>query len=149
MSSGNTLESQAASRKERLAQLRSLKRKAEGQSVEEQEDDKQRRQNEKEEVFIGRNYDEKNRAPKVGFEEAPTEGQETVELVAEELEQDALNKLTSRSTAELELSSLQPKSVNWDLKRDLESKLSILDARTDNAIIRMVKDRLQNVKADD
>lgn len=144
----SSLEAQAASRKERLAQLRSLKRKAEGQ----QADDSGGVDNEdeaKQSKFVSRNYDKETGAPKTGFGEDPMAGEETVELVAENLEQNALDRLTSQATKSLDLSSLQPKSVNWDLKRELEPKLSILEGRTENAIIRMVRDRLQHARDND
>lgn len=144
----SSLEAQAASRKERLAQLRSLKRKAEGQPADVSDDV----DNEYEGMaskFVGRNYDKETGAPKVGFGETPTAGEETVELVAEELEQNALDKLTSQASKSLDISSLQPKSVNWDLKRELEPKLSVLENRTENATIRMVKDRLQHARDND
>ncbi|KAI5289472.1 hypothetical protein KEM54_003794, partial [Ascosphaera aggregata] len=38
---------------------------------------------------------------------------------------------------------LQPKNPNWDLKRDLNEKLKILNVRTDNAIARLVRERIQ------
>jgi coiled-coil domain-containing protein 12 len=144
----SSLEAQAASRKERLAQLRSLKRKAEGQPIDESSDGNNDLES-KASKFVGRNYDKETGAPKVGFEETPTAGEETVELVAEELEQNELEKLTSQANKSLDLSSLQPKSVNWDLKRELEPKLSILESRTENSIIKMVKDRLQNARDND
>ena len=38
--------------------------------------------------------------------------------------------------------SLQPKKPNWDLKRDLDRKLEILNVRTDNAIAKLVRERI-------
>lgn len=37
---------------------------------------------------------------------------------------------------------LQPKKPNWDLKRELDKKMDVLNARTDNAIARLVRDRI-------
>lgn len=37
---------------------------------------------------------------------------------------------------------LQPKKPNWDLKRELDKKLAVLNVQTDNAIARMVRERL-------
>ncbi|KAA8904705.1 hypothetical protein TRICI_005402 [Trichomonascus ciferrii] len=144
----SSLEAQAASRKERLAQLRSLKRKAEGQPTDESNDSNNDLES-KTTKFVSRNYDKEAGAPKIGFGGEPAAGEETIELVAEELEQNELEKLTSQANKPLDLSSLQPKSVNWDLKRELEPKLSILESRTENSIIRMVKDRLQSARDGD
>ena len=41
---------------------------------------------------------------------------------------------------------LQPKKANWDLKRDLARKMEVLDVRTDNAIARMVRERIEGQK---
>ena len=37
---------------------------------------------------------------------------------------------------------MQPKKPNWDLKRDLDKKLEVLNVRTDNAIAALVKERI-------
>ena len=42
----------------------------------------------------------------------------------------------------LDLFKLQPKKPNWDLKRDLERKLDVLNVRTENAIARLVRERI-------
>lgn len=68
---------------------------------------------------------------------------ETVELASEALEQKALDDLKAKSGQQIDLDSLQPKRANWDLKRDLEPKLQILEDRTNNAILRRVRERLQ------
>lgn len=41
---------------------------------------------------------------------------------------------------------LQPKKPNWDLKRELDKKLAVLNVQTDNAIARMVRERLEAKK---
>ncbi|KAF5227906.1 hypothetical protein FANTH_14650, partial [Fusarium anthophilum] len=35
-----------------------------------------------------------------------------------------------------------PKKPNWDLKRELDRKMEVLNVRTDNAIARLVRDRI-------
>lgn len=87
----------------------------------------------------------------MGFDEPPTlrlGDDETVELVSEKLEQETLAKLKERgissSTKGLDLESLQPKRANWDLKRDIEPQLNLLEAQTQNAIARIVRDRLKS-----
>ena len=46
----------------------------------------------------------------------------------------------------IDLFKLQPKKPNWDLKRDLEKKLEILNVRTDNAVARLVRERIGNAQ---
>jgi coiled-coil domain-containing protein 12 len=136
-----SLEKQAASRKERLAQLRNLKRKNEATEL------GVTAENAEEETVPkvgGRNFDVDNRAPKLGFLEKPLDGlDETVELVAERVKKETIDKFSVTASGPLDLTSLQPKSVTWDLKRDIEPKLKMLETRTDNAIIRLVRERLQ------
>jgi len=37
---------------------------------------------------------------------------------------------------------LTPKKAAWDLKRDIEPKLSVLEKRTHRAILKLLKDKL-------
>ena len=46
----------------------------------------------------------------------------------------------------VDLFKLQPKKPNWDLKRDLDKKLEILNVRTENAIARMVRERIEGAQ---
>ena len=46
----------------------------------------------------------------------------------------------------VDLFKLQPKKPNWDLKRDLEAKLEVLNVRTDNTIAQIVKERINGKK---
>ncbi|KAL1302135.1 hypothetical protein AAFC00_002569 [Neodothiora populina] len=93
----------------------------------------------------GRNYDAETRAPKFGFEHNPASSTETLEAKALELseatrlqaEKDALEE-----SKPLDLFKLQPKKPNWDLKRDLDRKLDVLNVRTENAIARLVRERI-------
>ncbi|KAI4256395.1 MAG: hypothetical protein L6R42_006251, partial [Xanthoria sp. 1 TBL-2021] len=41
---------------------------------------------------------------------------------------------------------LQPKKPNWDLKRDVARKMEVLNRRTDNAIARLVRERIEGAK---
>lgn len=146
----SSLEDQAKSRKERLAQLRGLKRKNEDSVIEESQPE-QKNEDEKNgisKVFKPRNFDVESRETKVGFEDAPDDNVETVEVVANEVKIEALANLTKKTTEQLDLSNLKPKSVTWDLERDLEPKLRTLEARTDNAIIKIVRERLRKQRED-
>ena len=153
MASNNaSLDAAATERKARLAKLASLKRKqppsdesgdlTNGPSTELTSTTQH---------LSGRNYDTETRGPRLGFENAPNEGQETLEDRAKVItdsarEEEQKNKADDKP---LDLFALQPKKPNWDLKRDLAQKMSILDQRTDNAIARIVRERIQGQKRKD
>jgi len=153
-----TLTAATQDRKARLAQLKSLKRKAPPTTEDDESTPRETiiQNNEQPDthsvaskLLSGRNYDPETRGPKLGFETAPDEGQVTVEeqagLLAEETKQQAEKEALDDKP--LDLFKLQPKKPNWDLKRDLEKKLEILNVRTENAIAKIVRERI--VKAQD
>lgn len=100
----------------------------------------------------GRNYDPETKGPRLGFDVAPTDvlreqGKQTLEDQAAQLAAEARRKAAEEDAAagaagSVDLFKLQPKKPNWDLKRDLDRKLEILNVRTDNAIARMVRERI-------
>ena len=151
-----SLDAAATERKARLAKLASLKRKqppADDQAISSGgtlpgtsfEDLHTSRH------LSGRNYDPEARGPKLGFENAPTEGKETLEDRAHTLAVATRDQEERERKEEkpLDLFTLQPKRPNWDLKRDLAKKMEVLDQRTDNAIRKMVKDRIEGQKMKD
>ncbi|OQO02784.1 hypothetical protein B0A48_11066 [Cryoendolithus antarcticus] len=93
----------------------------------------------------GRNYDPETKGPRLGFETAPHEGQETLEVKAARLAEETKQQAEADAAADkpLDLFKLQPKKPNWDLKRDLDRKMEVLNVRTDNAIARMVRERIE------
>lgn len=151
MSSLNALDAASNDRKARLANLRNLKRK---QPTEETVDSEpQRTQSPLAEQDLaslhlsGRNYDAETRGPKLGFDAPPTQGldKQTLEEQAAEIEADVREKAKEDEVADkgIDLFKLQPKKPNWDLKRDLGKKLEGLNVRTDNAIARLVRERIK------
>jgi coiled-coil domain-containing protein 12 len=170
MSSSHTNLSAASNdRKSRLAQLRSLKRKAPEPSTDDfsteptlpaaaaaadEEIAAEPPPADEEEAIArkylsGRNYDIANRAPKLGFEAAPdAAAQATIERRAAELESRARaaaaeeDRRQQQDGAQLDLFKLQPKKPNWDLKRELAQRMNVLDVRTENAIARLVRERV-------
>ena len=96
----------------------------------------------------GRNYDPTTRGPKLGFEAAPNGNQETLEdraaQIAEETHEQA--EVEEKEERPIDLFRLQPKKPNWDLKRDVAVKLEKLNARTENAIARLVRERIEAAK---
>jgi len=100
----------------------------------------------------GRNYDPETKGPKLGFENPPLESLDkpTLEESALSIETAVREKrLEEERKAQeanggggLDLEQLRPKKPNWDLKRDLERKMQVLGVRTDNAIARIVRERI-------
>lgn len=140
-----SLDAAAQERKARLAKLKSLKRK---QPTEDDNELVQEAGSASASVpntyLSGRNYDAATRGPKLGFENAPQSGQETLEQQAQGLAIAAKQQATEEMKADkpVDLFKLQPKKPNWDLKRDLERKLEKLNVQTDNAIARIVRERI-------
>ena len=155
MSSGTALlDAAAADRKARLAKLASLKRKQppdSDETIAKQLDSGSGATAETLDTIkhlSGRNYDHETRGPILGFENAPTGDKETLELRAKNIV-DAAHDRDEKENKEdkpLDLFALQPKKPNWDLKRDLAQKTNILDQRTDNAIARLVRERVEGQK---
>ncbi|KAL8872704.1 MAG: hypothetical protein Q9174_001704 [Haloplaca sp. 1 TL-2023] len=161
VSTHTSLDAAASERKARLAKLKSLKRKQPEEPNEESDSiatniiDGEHDPNVSDPqppvtttYLSGRNYDATTRGPKLGFESAPTENTETLESRADQIaretkEQEAKEE---REDKPIDLFKLQPKKPNWDLKRDLARKLEVLNVRTDNAIARLVRDRIEGAK---
>jgi coiled-coil domain-containing protein 12 len=154
MSSIASLDAQAAARKERLAQLKSLKRKqpptdSTSSAPTTTTDDLEGSPPPKDTSIhlSGRNYDIEARAPKMGFVSAPNEGQETLEEAARQIvETTKAMQIEETKDKPIDLFSLQPKKPNWDLKRDVEKKLEKLNDRTNIAIAKMIKARIEETK---
>lgn len=157
MASIQALGAAAQDRKARLAQLKSLKRKQldthdeqEINSAPAPETLTTTRGSQSLEVtaryLSGRNYDPETKGAKLGFEAAPSAGKETLERKAAELALEAKRQSEHEEKLDkpLDLFTLQPRKPNWDLKRDLDRKLDILSVRTDNALARLVRERIQN-----
>ncbi|KAF8864947.1 hypothetical protein BDZ45DRAFT_469342 [Acephala macrosclerotiorum] len=144
----------ADERKARLAKLKSLKRKQPGDDTEAAlaitrspslpaEPDVAKLH------LSGRNYDPEAKGPKLGFEAPPTQAVEkTLEQQARDVEDEIRRKAEEEEEDNkgVDLFKLQPKKPNWDLKRDLDKKLKILNVRTENAIARMVRERIEGAQ---
>ncbi|KAF2461533.1 cwf18 pre-mRNA splicing factor-domain-containing protein [Lineolata rhizophorae] len=117
----------------------------------------------------GRNFDIATHGPKLGFEAQPqtlstqpTAEQLAAQLAASVHAQQAAEEEDSSATAAagapetaaaangaggLDLFKLRPKKPNWDLKREMERKMAVLGPRTENAIARLVRERVEGRKA--
>ena len=143
MASTQALSAAAQDRKARLAQLKSLKRKQPDTYQETDEDgpapksprheaEVQEHSEVTNKYLSGRNYDAETKGPRLGFETAPDEGQETLERKAAALAAATKQQAEDEEQAAkpLDLFKLQPKKPNWDLKRDLDRKMEVLNVRT-------------------
>jgi len=153
-----SLDAAATERKARLAKLKSLKRKQPPTGAEDA--DPELAPSIPTEAFptstpeptdrylSGRNYDPSTRGPKLGFENAPSLETETLEARAEALALGSREKEEQEAKEEkpIDLFALQPKKPNWDLKRDVARKMEVLNARTENAIARLVRERIEGQK---
>ncbi|KAK6351692.1 hypothetical protein TWF718_004842 [Orbilia javanica] len=142
------LETQALARKDRLAKLRSLKRKQEEHDVTSPDAARETDTEASAAVLSGRNYDVLAKAPRLGFDTAPSDNQETLESRAGDIAAEAKIAINEEEAGlSIDLLSLQPKKPNWDLKRDVDQKLSRLDMMTNNAIARILHDSILQAKA--
>ncbi|KAI1207242.1 cwf18 pre-mRNA splicing factor-domain-containing protein [Annulohypoxylon truncatum] len=125
---------------------------AEGGS-QERDDDNQQQQLENDVTRLhlsGRNYDAEAKGAKLGFEAPPTASMAgpTLEQQAADVEAEIKRKAAEDAKEDkgIDLFKLQPKKPNWDLKRDLDKKLEVLNVRTDGAIARLVRERVANAQ---
>jgi coiled-coil domain-containing protein 12 len=163
MSTSNTLLSASQDRKARLAQLRSLKRKEPEPDtsslpppkLSDSANDEAFTKDDEDDVtskyLSGRNFDATSRTVKLGFEHDPTAGAATLEqqaaAIAEKVREEAAAN-DGQADEPLDLFRLQPKKPNWDLKRELAQRMAVLDVRTENAIARLVRERIEGPKRD-
>ncbi|KAK6517237.1 hypothetical protein TWF281_003902 [Arthrobotrys megalospora] len=144
------LEAQTLARKDRLAKLRSLKRKQEESDTANPQVTQVIEAIEASTVVLsGRNYDLQTKAPRLGFDTVPSDNQETLESRAENIAAEARTATKDEEEAgvSIDLLSLQPKKANWDLKRDVDQKLLRLDLMTNNAIARILHDSISQAKS--
>ena len=154
-----SLDAAATERKARLAKLKSLKRKQPPTGTDNADAPKPAYAILTEasltttpeptvQFLSGRNYDHKTRGPKLGFENAPNQDAETLEdraaLIAAETKES--EEKEQKEEKPIDLFTLQPRKPNWDLKRDVARKMEVLNARTDNAIARLVRERVEGQK---
>ncbi|MCJ1234690.1 hypothetical protein MMC14_002653 [Varicellaria rhodocarpa] len=143
-----SLDAAVTERKARLAKLKSLKRK---QPSDDFDTSPSVSKDEDETLSVtttylsGRNYDPSTRGPKLGFEAAPNANQETLEDRATEIAEATNKQVEEEEKTEkpIDLFKLQPKKPNWDLKRDVARKMERLNVQTDNAIARLVRERIE------
>jgi coiled-coil domain-containing protein 12 len=148
-----SLDAASNDRKARLAKLAALKRKQpEPEEPTDASLDIEKADKSASDVttkfLSGRNYDAETRGPKLGFEQGPQEGQVTVEAQAADIAEAVKEQAQKDEDGDkpVDLFKLQPKKPNWDLRRDLDEKLKILIVRTENAIARLVRQRIETAQ---
>jgi coiled-coil domain-containing protein 12 len=84
----------------------------------------------------------------MGFVSAPNVGQETLEDAAKKIVETtkALQMEDERNDKPIDLFNLQPKKPNWDLKRDVDKKLEKLNQKTDIAIAKIIRARIEEAR---
>ncbi|KAK9445645.1 putative coiled-coil domain-containing protein [Metarhizium brunneum] len=155
-SSQYSLSAASEERKSRLSRLRNLKRKKPDDDDEAAAPETENSPSATPEADVsrlhlsGRNYDPETKGPKLGFDQAPNEGLDKPTLEEEAADVEAQVRQQAAEEAQdnkgLDLFKLQPKKPNWDLKRNLEAKVDILNVRTDNAIARLVRERISGAQ---
>ncbi|KAL4868143.1 hypothetical protein BDV12DRAFT_170138 [Aspergillus spectabilis] len=152
-SSHASLDAAATDRKARLAKLAALKRKqpepeTPADTVTQEGEHRNDIPDVTKKYLSGRNYDAETRGAKLGFDQAPTDGQITLESQAEAIAREIAEQAKKDEDVDqpIDLFKLQPKKPNWDLKRDLDEKLKTMNVRTQNAIAKLVRQRIEDAQ---
>lgn len=134
---------------DRKARLTALAAKA-GRTKASRSEEGETNEEEKKKSIHFRNY-----APASMEEAEKEEGSAAKKLRTEETKSSALQEALQAAQSDIAagsaaneqrmdaLGSMVPKKVNWDLKRDLETKLAKLERRTQRAIVELLKERLE------
>ncbi|CAG8617680.1 2219_t:CDS:2 [Scutellospora calospora] len=139
------MEEASRQRKERLEATR--KRKLEASKSEEQTVDDQDSNTVKKPVLKFRNYTPTNEEIKAAAKvhiATPNDLDETLEKHVDQITKEVEEAEKAKREEEVDLFNLAPKKPNWDLKRDVEKKLTKLERKTQASIARLIKARLQN-----
>ncbi|WWD20600.1 hypothetical protein CI109_105076 [Kwoniella shandongensis] len=97
-------------------------------------------------AFKQRNFDPETRTLRKRGEEDEVE--DTVEKAVEGLAEQIIKEDEEKRKEELDLFNIQPKRVNWDLKRDMTNRMAKLDRKTNEAIATIFRQRLQAMRKD-
>ncbi|EIW69856.1 coiled-coil domain-containing protein 12 [Tremella mesenterica] len=96
-------------------------------------------------TFKQRNFDPETRQVR---QRDRDNGEDTVEKAVEGLAEEIIKEDELKRAEELDLFNIQPKRVNWDLKRDLNNRMMKLERKTNEAISVIFRSRLQSMKKD-
>lgn len=77
----------------------------------------------------------------------PVSSSKALQNALADAKRDPIVSATSASAADpnstASVATMAPKKINWDLKRDISEKLAKLEKRTQKAIVRILKERLE------
>ncbi|MCJ1229985.1 hypothetical protein MMC12_006656 [Toensbergia leucococca] len=144
MSSTHTsLDAASTERKARLTKLKSLKRKPPSPSTSPPLNPTSRTSPPPPSYLSNRNYDPMTRGPKLGFENPPSLTLPTLETRASAIAETTTAEAEAQQEERpIDLFRLQPRRPNWDLKRDVERRMEGVRGRTEEAIARLVRERV-------
>ncbi|KAJ1355269.1 hypothetical protein KIN20_012603 [Parelaphostrongylus tenuis] len=137
----SSLEAAALARKKRLLEMKSRLNGIEMKDEDyEEEIEKTKRSKTGEAIF--RNYKPSSEVGKVVHPKPKFDVVE--EVIADHLED--TKKIEPVKT--VDLSTLAPKKIDWDLKRDIEKRLQKLERRTQKCIAEIIRERLAKGQGD-
>ena len=82
----------------------------------------------------------------------PMTSSEALQNALEEAQRDPVGSMQAATSAvdtTATVTNMAPKKINWDLKRDISDKLAKLERRTQKALVRILKERLESEAAED
>ncbi|KAI0647531.1 mRNA splicing factor [Trametes meyenii] len=128
----------------RRARLIALRKRKAGEVVDEAGEDVKP-------VIKHRSFDPATRTLKKHAPDEDVQMEDTVEHQIEGLAEKIIAEDAERRAQDLDLFNIAPKRPNWDLKRELDKKLSKLERKTQEAIHTLIRQRLaaQKGQSDD
>ncbi|OJT04338.1 Coiled-coil domain-containing protein 12 [Trametes pubescens] len=123
----------------RKARLTALRKRKAGEATDEAGVDD-------EPVIKHRSFDPDTRTLKKHAQDEDVQMEDTVEHQVEGLAEKIIAEDAERRAQDLDLFNIAPKRPNWDLKRELDKKLSKLERKTQEAIHTLIRQRLAEQK---
>ncbi|EIW51748.1 mRNA splicing factor [Trametes versicolor FP-101664 SS1] len=123
----------------RKARLTALRKRKAGEATDEAGADD-------EPVIKHRSFDPDTRTLKKHAQDEDVQMEDTVEHQVEGLAEKIIAEDAERRAQDLDLFNIAPKRPNWDLKRELDKKLSKLERKTQEAIHTLIRQRLAEQK---
>lgn len=143
------LEDEAKRRKERLNALRqgAIKSLNDLHPSEEKESNVSEKESETTSFPkpLFRNYKPKDES----LQESVLPKPELIEIANEIRDQLDNGKAKPLIDKEIDLTTLAPQKIDWDLKREADRKLKILERRTQRAIVELIRERIEGTKNTD
>ena len=148
LSNVGRLEDEALKRKERLKALKQGNLKSVYDNSGQQDGSNGVKTEADESMFpkpIFRNYTPKDETLKPGVLPKPN----LINIETEIKDQLDSGKPEALIAKEIDLTTLAPQKIDWDLKRDVDKRLKLLERRTQQAIVELIRQRLLREKNSD